>query len=328
MTTIKTLIFIITIGLSGFGYGQTKKPPVKAKVPAKPKTIPVNPDNSLLWEISGGGLTEPSYIYGTMHIVCSEDAKMSEGLKNAVKKSRQVFFEVDLDNMDEMMSILKYARMNDGLKISDLVTPVEYSRLEDYFKKNKSPLPFAMMSRFKPYFITALISEDIMSCKEKSSIEQIIMTEARDNEKDVQGLETIEFQASIFDSIPYEKQARDLVMYVDSIDKFKQTTLDMVDLYRKQDISNMDSLMEKSDPGMMEYMDMLLYDRNKRWAGQIPEQMFVKSTLFAVGAGHLGGSKGVLNLLKQQGFTVKPLDNTKFENTTLKERSQVTKSSK
>ena len=123
-----------------------------------------------------------------------------------------------------------------------------------------------MMSRFKPYFITALISEGMMECKEKSSIEQVIMAEPRNSDKEVLGLETIEFQASIFDSIPYEKQAQDLVMYIDSIDKFRQTTLEMVDLYRRQDINNMDSLMEKSDPGMMQYMDILLYDRNKRWA--------------------------------------------------------------
>ena len=64
---------------------------------------------------------------------------------------------------------------------------------------------------------------------------------------------------------------------------------------------------------MIEYMDLLLYDRNKRWASQMPEQMFLMPTLFAVGAGHLGGERGVLNLLRQQGFTVKPLDNTRFE---------------
>ena len=138
------------------------------------------------------------------------------------------------------------------------------------------------------------------------------MTEARQYDKEVNGLETLEFQASIFDSIPYEKQAQDLVMYVDSIDKFRAITMEMVDMYRKQDINNMDSLMEKSDPGMMQYMDLLLYDRNKRWAEQIPEQMFNMPTLFAVGAGHLGGEKGVINLLIKQGFTVKPLDNTKF----------------
>jgi uncharacterized protein len=284
----------------------------------KPKTVPAgnvtnaNPNNSLLWEVAGKGLAAPSYLYGTMHMVCAEDTKMSAGLKDAIKKSKQVYFELDMDNMEEMMSVLKYARMNNGLKISDLVSPEDYQKLEDYFKNNKSMLPFGMMSRFKPYFITAIISEGIMGCKKKVSVEQMIMGEARQYDKEVNGLETLEFQASIFDSIPYEKQARDLVTYVDSIDKFKDITMKMVEMYRTQDINNMDSLMEQSDPGMMQYMDILLYDRNKRWASQIPEQAFNMPTLFAVGAGHLGGEKGVISLLKQQGFTVKPLDNTKF----------------
>ena len=142
-----------------------------------------NAQNSLLWEVSGKGLAAPSYLYGTMHMVCAEDTKMSEGLKDAIKKAKQVYFELDMDNMEEMMSVLKYARMNNGLKISDLVSPVDYQKLEDYFKNNKSVLPFGMMSRFKPYFITAIISEGMMGCKKKVSVEQMIMTEARQYDK-------------------------------------------------------------------------------------------------------------------------------------------------
>lgn len=312
---MKPLIVLACVSFTTLCFSQSTSNTPKNKSLTKTSGNKQQNDNSLLWEISGRGLKEPSYLYGTMHIVCAEDVKMSKGLKQAIARSKQVFFEVDMDDMEEMMGALKFARMNNGLRLSDLVSPVEYSRLEEYFSKHKSMLPFSMMTRFKPYFITAIISENMMECKEKSSVEQLIMTEARNNEKDVLGLETIEFQASIFDSIPYEKQAQDLVMYIDSIEKFRKTTLDMVELYRKQDIHQMDSLMEKSDPGMMQYMDLLLYDRNRRWAAQIPEQMFEKSTLFAVGAGHLGGEKGVISLLRKQGFTVKPMDNTSFEST-------------
>lgn len=312
MVVLKSVIVLFSLCVSAACYAQAKKAP-SANKPAKGKAgVEVNAENTLLWEISGKGLKQPSYLYGTMHIVCSEDAKMSDGLKSVINKSQQVFFEVDMDNMEEMMGALKFARMNNGIKISDLVSPTDYEKIEAYFKNNKSIVPFSMMSRFKPYFITAIIGEGIMACKEKSSVEQIIMKEARDNDKDVFGLETIEFQASIFDSIPYEKQAQDLVNYVDSIDKYKQTTLELVDLYRKQDVNKMDELITKSDPGMMQYMDVLLYDRNKRWAAQMPEQMLEKSTLFAVGAGHLGGENGVINLLRKEGYTVKPLDNSKF----------------
>jgi uncharacterized protein YbaP (TraB family) len=308
----KHLILLLSISAYLVTDAQNKKPATKPKAASAENVTHANSNNSLLWELSGKGLAAPSYLYGTMHMVCAEDTKMSEGLKAAIKKAKQVYFELDMDNMEEMMSVLKYARMNNGLKISDLVSPEDYQKLEDYFKNNKSVLPFGMMSRFKPYFITAIISEGIMGCKKKVSVEQMIMAEARQYDKEVNGLETLEFQASIFDSIPYEKQAQDLVEYVDSIDKFKEITMKMVEMYRKQDINNMDSLMEQSDPGMMQYMDVLLYDRNKRWASQIPEQAFNMPTLFAVGAGHLGGEKGVISLLKQQGFTVRPLDNTKF----------------
>ncbi|MBL7699156.1 MAG: TraB/GumN family protein [Chitinophagaceae bacterium] len=279
------------------------------------KIKPADPNNTLLWEVSGRGLKEPSYLYGTMHMVCEEDAKMSDGLKEAIHKSKQIYFELDMDNMEEMMSALKYARMTNGLKLSDLVSPDDYQKLENYFRENKVMFPFAMLSRFKPYFISAFISEGLLTCQKKVSIEQQIMAEAKQYDKEVNGLETMEFQASIFDSIPYEKQAQDLVMYVDSIDKYKKATVQMADMYRRQEINDMDSLTEEADPGMAQYMGVLLYDRNRRWADQIPEQMFQMSTLFAVGAGHLGGEKGLLALLKKQGFAVKPLDNTKFTTT-------------
>lgn len=305
-----SLLVFLLISMASQGLTQTKKPAVKPKTTIPPKTSqPVNPNHTLLWEISGKGLLQPSYLYGTMHIVCEDDLKMSEGLKKAIADSKQVFFEIDMDDMEEMMGVLKYARMNNGLKISDLVTADEYIRIEQYFKNNKSPLPLNMMSRFKPYFITAMISESLMTCEKKSSVEQLIMTAAREQEKNVSGLETVAFQSSLFDSIPYEKQAKDLVMYVDSIDNYKKVTLEMSDIYRRQDIEGMDSLLVKSDPGLEQYMGILLYDRNKRWAEQIPEQAHEMSTLFAVGAGHLGGDKGVINLLRQQGFTVKPLKN-------------------
>lgn len=311
------MILLLALSVHLLTEAQEKKPApaAKPKPAASQRPKPTDPNNTLLWEVSGKGLTEPSYLYGTMHMVCAEDAKLSVALKDAIKKSKQVYFELDMDNMEEMMSVLKYARMTNGLKLQDLVSPVDYQKIEDYFKENKSMLPFAMMTRFKPYFISAVISEGLLGCQQKVSIEQQIMTEAKLYDKEVFGLETIQFQASIFDSIPYEKQAEDLVMYVDSVQKYKQITTDMADMYRRQEINRMDSLTEKSDPGMLQYMDVLLYDRNKRWSDQIPEQAFQSSTLFAVGAGHLGGDKGIIALLKQQGFTVKPLDNTKIAET-------------
>lgn len=315
---VKTSFMVICwVAMAGLGYSQTKKPATVKTMGAKPSAAkpkgPVKPvgEHTLLWEITGNGLQKPSYLFGTMHILCDQDATLSPNLKKAIKDVQVIYFELDMDDMNELLGAVKYLRMNDGQKLSDLLTKEEYDRVDNYFKQHKMPMPLSYMNRFKPYFISSLIGEQVMTCdsEKKNGMEQQIMKESRQYEKEIKGLETAEFQAGLFDSIPYDKQAKDLVTYIDSVDSYKQVTMEMVDVYRKQDLQLMDSLMQKSDPGMEQYMDLLLYGRNRRWVANMPGIMGPRSTLFAVGAGHLGGEQGVINLLKKKGYTVKPLKN-------------------
>ena len=290
---VKTsFVLICWVAMAGLGYGQSKKSNSKNKTESR-KPLPKQENaNTLLWEISGNGLKRPSYLFGTMHILCAEDAQLSENLKDIIKNSDQIYFELDMDDMQEMMGALQYLRMNDGQKISELLTPEEYKKVETYFKENNFPMPMSMMNRFKPYFVSSLIGEQMLTCEQKNGMEMQIMQESKKWKKDIKGLETTKFQASIFDSIPYAKQAKDLVNYIDSIDTYKKVMLEMVDVYRQQDLVRMDSLMHKSDPGMEEYMDILLFDRNRRWTQDMPKLMTGQSLLFAVGAGHLPGDQG------------------------------------
>jgi uncharacterized protein len=301
------LIFYIALAVTGLGQ-QGSKPPKKEPLPSPGNTYN-HLDNTLLWKISGNGLTRSCYLFGTMHVLCAEDATVSDSLKLAIKYADQIYFELDMDNMGEMLGAMKYLRMNDGKKLSELLTKEEYAKVEDYFKHNAVPLPLTMMNRFKPYFISSLIGEQMMSCSQKNGMEELIMRESRQYHKEIKGLETSEFQASIFDSIPYEKQAKDLVNYIDSIESYKQVTLEMIDVYRQQNLDRMDSLMHKSDPGMDEYMDILLYGRNRHWVEQMPAIMKGRCILFAVGAGHLPGEQGVINLLRKKGYKVTPMGN-------------------
>lgn len=307
---VKTsFVLICWVAMAGLGYGQSKKSNSKSKSESRKQVPKQENSNTLLWEISGNGLKRPSYLFGTMHILCAEDAQLSENLKGIIKNSDQIYFELDMDDMQEMMGALQYLRMSDGQKISELLTPEEYKKVEAYFKDNKFPMPMSMMNRFKPYFVSSLIGEQMLTCEQKNGMEMQIMQESKKYKKDIKGLETTKFQASIFDSIPYAKQAKDLVNYIDSIDNYKKVMLEMVDVYRQQDLVRMDSLMHKSDPGMEEYMDILLFDRNRRWVQDMPKLMSGQSLLFAVGAGHLPGDQGVINLLREKGYLVKPLSN-------------------
>jgi uncharacterized protein len=266
-------------------------------------------ENTLLWEISGNGLSEPSYLFGTMHLLCADDARLSANLKKAIRETEHIYFEIDMDDMSQMMSALKHVRMNDNTKLSDLLSKEEYDRVKLFFEKNGSVLPFSMMERFKPYMLTSLIGERSMGCEQTNGMEMSIMQEAKKYDKEILGLETAEFQAGLFDSIPYEKQAKELLNYIDSIDNFKDNTSDLVKVYREQNLQKMQELT-MTESGIGEYMDLLVYNRNRRWIEQLSGILAKSRTLVAVGAGHLPGDNGMINLLRKAGYTVKPLKNT------------------
>ncbi|HSC38863.1 MAG TPA: TraB/GumN family protein [Chitinophagaceae bacterium] len=264
-------------------------------------------DNTLLWEISGKDLSSPSWLFGTMHLLCAEDAQLSDSLRYSIGTARQVYFEIDMDNLMETLGALKYLNMNNNTRLSDLLSPAEYQRVKDYFKNNKVLLPLSMLERMKPYFTTALISESKFPCPAKDGMEQVIMKEAKKDSKPILGLETVQFQASVFDSIPYQRQAKDLVKMIDSSGNASDSSdLQLMEVYRKQDLNKMQE-MTANEEGMGDFIDLLLYNRNANWVRKMPDIMRDKSTLFAVGAGHLGGEKGVISLLRKAGYTVRPV---------------------
>jgi len=266
--------------------------------------------HTLLWQVSGKGLSKPSYLFGTMHVLCADDAHLSDSLKAVIAKCDEVYFEINLSDMSGMMNSLKFMRMNDSKKLSDLLSPKDYEKVKEYFAKNSPVLPFGMLERFKPLLVSSLIEEQGLGCKTTDGMELMIMKELRAGDgKPVKGLETLEFQAGLFDSIPYEQQAKDLVNYIDSTEEYKKMTLELAQVYRSQDLDKIDELSKKGDPGMSGYMDLLLYGRNRKWVKNLGGLFPEKSLLVAVGAAHLPGDGGVIDLLRKQGYIVTPIKN-------------------
>ena len=266
--------------------------------------------HTLLWQISGKGLTKPSYLFGTMHVLCADDAHLSDSLRSVISQCDEVNFEIDLSNiMANALESMKYMRMNDHKKLSDLLSPKDYDRVKNYFSEHSPMVPFGMLDRFKPMLVSSLIEEQSLGCKTTDGMEMMIMKELHPYNKPVKGLETVEFQAGLFDSIPYEQQAKDLVNYVDSNEEYRKMTLELAEVYKQQDLDRIDSLSKKGDPGMNGYMDLLLYDRNRKWAKMLAGLLPGKSLLVAVGAAHLPGENGVIDLLRRQGYTLTPVKN-------------------
>jgi uncharacterized protein YbaP (TraB family) len=269
-------------------------------------------NNTLLWKISGKGLDKPSYLFGTIHMICEDDAVLSSNFKKAIRNSDEVYFEVDMDNLFEIFGAMSKMKMNGDTTLRDLLNDDDYKKVKNYFESRSSMLPFSMLETFKPILAASTLEESSMPCEKTTMMEQVIMKEANENDKKIKGLETMSFQASVLDSIPYKLQAEQLVSYIDNAGKDKKEDKqlqEMFDAYRKQDLSRLEKLMVDTDAGMKGFIDIMLYHRNQNWVNKLNDLLPHKSLVIAVGAGHLPGEKGLINLLRKQGYTVTPVDN-------------------
>ena len=265
-------------------------------------------NNTLLWRVSGNGLKQPSFLFGTFHLLCKDDIHFGAQLKEAVKESNEIYMELDMDDPSTLLGGMLYMNMKDGKKLSDLYTPQEYEKLKAYFTDSLNT-PFMMLQRAKPYFLVALIYPKMMNCVSPAGVEEELLKIAKEDKKEIKGLETIQFQASVFDSIPYEWQAKELLKNIDSFSVYKNEFDEMIRLYKNQDLDSMQNMVGASEFGSDKYEDLLLNDRNKKWVKELNAIMKTESVFVAVGAGHLSGDNGLINLLKKEGYNVEPLVN-------------------
>jgi uncharacterized protein len=269
--------------------------------------------NSLLWRISGKGLSKPSYLFGTMHMLCGDDITISDSLKTAIQTADDIYLELEMDNLFEMMGAMQHMNMKGDTTLADLLTKEEYKKVKEYFDEKGGMLPFSMLKSFKPMLAASLIAEQQTktSCDNMVAMEQLIMKEAKDADKKIKGLETMNYQLEIFDKIPYKLQAKQLYeMIAKSNDTADNNDLvALTNAYRSQQLETLEAMTVKDDMGIKNFTELLLYKRNENWTKKLQGLMVEQSLVVAVGAGHLPGKRGVINLLRQAGYKVEPVRN-------------------
>jgi hypothetical protein len=265
-------------------------------------------DNTLLWEISGNGLKQPSYLFGTFHMMCKDDIHFSESLQSALKYSNEVYFEMDLDDPANTLGALLFMNMKDGKTLKDLYTEEEFNRLEKFFSDSLR-ISLKTFQKMKPSMLEAFLYPKMMPCKNMSGVEQELLKIVSKDKKEVKGFETIAFQASVFDSIPYATQAKSLLSSIDSINKYSLYFDTMIHVYQSQQIDKIEAMFNKPEFGLQDGMEILLDKRNISWVNQLKTILPKQNIFMAVGAGHLVGKMGLIALLRKEGYTMRPIQN-------------------
>lgn len=268
---------------------------------------PAEQPKALLWEISGQGLKQPSYLFGTIHAICPENFNLNDKVKSRLEKSERLSLEVDMDAPNFMVELQQAALLPKGSTLRGFFSEKDYTLLSDHFKKTME-IDLKQLDRMKPFMLHSMLLSQLTECQ-AVSYEQSLMEMAQKQGKEVIGLETVKEQLSAIDQLPSEVQTNMLTQMVSNMDEARQNYRNMVQLYLQQDLDGLEKL-SREDYNVEEYQvyeQAFLVDRNKRWIPVMEREAHIQPTFFAVGAGHLTGKNGLLELLRSKGYTVLPV---------------------
>lgn len=261
--------------------------------------------SSLLWKVSGNGLQQPSYLFGTFHILCKADFPVSAGLENTLKTCTRFYSEINLDEPDLQLQLLSKMTLT-GKSIQQLVGDTAYNRISPQFQ-SITGMPMSMLNHFKPFLHLSLLAQKAISCSDQVQPETELMKLAQHYRMNVQGLETINDQIEAIDKEPLDSQLHSLVKTVQNFDSVQQVMSKLVAVYKLRDIDSIYRFMKAA--GMNEdFTTDMITKRNEKWVPLMQQAMLGRPCFFAVGAGHLGGTEGVIRLLRKRGYRLTPIN--------------------
>jgi uncharacterized protein YbaP (TraB family) len=280
----KTLFVLIAFGFSFTSNAQTS-----------------NNKNSVLWEVSGNGLKKPSYLFGTIHMICGKDFVMWPKATEAFAKTSKLALEINMADPNEMATAQQMAMGKEPL--SKTLTTKQKADLEAILQKNGVGT-LAQLDSYTLETVMSLLFMKSFGCPDLKFYEMEFITKANESSKPVMGLEKVAEQLEFLNQSFSDDE---MIAYLQQIDANMCT--EIVKQYISQDVDGLYQMMIEKDSMSTNTQKILLDNRNAKWVKIMPEMMQKESVFFAFGAAHLAGEKGVINLLKQAGYSLKPIMN-------------------
>lgn len=277
----------------------------------------------LVYKVSGKGLEKPSYIVGTHHLAPVAMVDQLPAVREALTNADQVYGELD---MNVLNSTANKERMEQAMllpadkSLMGLLTKEQGQRLDNLLKElmgvgMSNPQVGAKMNRMRPMAmltnltLLSYLRNHMGEFDATANIDSYFQKQAQVNNMPVSGLETLDYQLEVlYKSRTLEREVEMLMCFVDNLPFYETQAEDMTEAYKKHDLNKLLEVMKTSLSNTCDMTkdewNILIDNRNADWALRMPAIMQASPTLFAVGVGHLPGEKGVLQLLKDAGYTV------------------------
>lgn len=280
--------------------------------------IALSGNAQILYKVSGNECKGDSYVMGTHHLAPISIIDSIKGFNAAINSVDAVYGEIEHSEMNSpatQQKMMMFAMAPADSTLSKIFTKEQFDSIDNVIKKySGGQATLAMLDAMKP----SLVSQQLMILMNMQVIPNFNPMQQLDTHvqtigiqagKEVNGFETVDFQINVLFGDPISKQAEDLLETIRNEEKMKSFSLDLYNAYMIQDIEKVRQLMIDPDLGLEpEDEAKMLTNRNVNWVNQLKTILPQKSVFVCVGAGHLPGENGVLNLLRQAGYTITPVN--------------------
>jgi uncharacterized protein YbaP (TraB family) len=262
--------------------------------------------NALLWEVKSKDGKTTSYLYGTMHLMDAKLFYFPKKLEKLLLKSDVLCMEI--------------ANINDPDLSPDALFMTDES-LPDYFNSEQMDSIYRWaekallmnkeqfltnFNKAKPFLLMQFLLQSSLP-ENSRSYEKEFENLAFKNKIATSGLESVTEQLNLFTSFSKNEQTEMVMSSLREEAEAKNSFEQMQQIYLTQNLDNLYSFMKKESDSPIANSRVFLENRNQNWIPQMEKMMESKSVFFAVGAAHLAGPEGVIELLIKKGYTLTPI---------------------
>jgi uncharacterized protein len=279
---------------------------ITAALRAQEAKAPASSHHSL-WRIQGKKATV--YLLGSVHALQDKDYPLATVIENAFTNSGVVAFETDIGELESpalAMKMLSKSQLPEGQTLENVLSPEVYKTFMKHVEESGTPA--IMVEKMKPAMaaITLEVFEMMkMGLNPQNGVDKHFYPLAKSAGKAIIPLETVEYQLELVTG--FSKEEGELLMKstLKEIDNVKNEFGELVKAWREGDADKLQKLMNEAMADSPAIYKRLLTDRNHNWIPKIKEMVGGdKNAIIIVGAGHLVGKEGVVELLKKDGLKV------------------------
>jgi uncharacterized protein YbaP (TraB family) len=266
-------------------------------------------EKALLWKITGKNAVQASYLFGTFHYLCPDDGEIPAKVRQALDSCSVLYEENHPGPAKTVSSELSSGQLTgmlpEGVTLKSYMSAETYNQVSQIFTE-KTQAPLLLFSRWEPSITEVALYPALLHCTAIVHLDIEIADLAISKSMPVLGLERADSTEKVFiKQIPFQVQADGLVRKLLHWEESEKQLAKELAEYKDQDIEVMVAGDRPGEHG--DYSQFLLDNRNHNWIPVMEKAVAIGPVLFVVGAGHLGGTNGLISLLRQKGFTLTPV---------------------